>query len=83
MVAVVLMAGAGRDYEVTTVRRQLCRNRWLVAYTLLRNPDLQKFTASNMARQSAGEAASLTSDQEVHFAVPLDQTSTLANKNIV
>lgn len=34
----------------STVQRRSCRNRWLVAYTLLRNPSLQPLTASNIAQ---------------------------------
>lgn len=31
------------------------RNRWLVAYTLLRNPNLQELTASRIGEKKAAE----------------------------
>ena len=36
---------------------QRIRNRWLVAYTLIRNPSVQKFSASNISGRD-------TSDEE-------------------
>lgn len=33
--------------------KQRIRNRWLVAYTLLRNPSLVKFTATNLPAPTA------------------------------
>ena len=33
--------------------RQRIRNRWLVAYTLVRNPSLLNFTSTNLAKKSA------------------------------
>ena len=39
--------------EVSPRRR--IRNRWLVAYTLIRNPSLQELTASNLSATSEAE----------------------------
>lgn len=44
--------------------RQSYRNRWLVAYTLLRNPSLQKLTASNIAKERQQLPASPSTDNE-------------------
>ena len=38
------------DLGISTPRR--IRNRWLVAYTLVRNPSLQELTASNLSSGS-------------------------------
>ena len=34
------------------------RNRWLVAYTLVRNPSLTKYTASSLSAESAKKEVS-------------------------
>lgn len=42
---------ARRVYDRTpTKRQQRSHNRWLVAYTLIRNPQLQNLTAKNIAK---------------------------------
>ena len=35
--------------------RQRIRNRWLVAYTLIRNPSLVNLTASNLPTSTTGQ----------------------------
>ncbi len=40
-----------RRCTVPPVRSVWARNRWFVAYTLIRNPRLKHFTARNMARE--------------------------------
>ena len=50
---------ATRVLEDVAIERHY-RNRWLVAYTLLRNPSLQPLTASNIARAKREELTTPT-----------------------
>ena len=44
-------------------KSQQSRNRWLVAYTLIRNPSLQPLTASNIAREKRAELTTPLSEE--------------------
>ena len=45
-------------FPLDVYSRQRIRNRWLVAYTLVRNPSLQRLTARNLAISASEEGKS-------------------------
>ena len=57
----------------THTGNQCARNRWLVAYTLVRNPSLTKYTASSLSAEAAKKEVSdplNETDPEVKYQPP-------------
>lgn len=51
------------------------RNRWLVAYTLLRNPNLQELTANRIGEKKALEMGVIEKEPELKATVSSDLVS--------
>ena len=62
------------------VSHRLCRNRWLVAYTLLRNPSIQELTARNIAKGSKVAPASEEVVTEGRSLVTVDRATRLTDE---
>lgn len=56
-------------------KNRQCLNRWLVAYTLLRNPSIQNSTAANIAAAAAATATVNVSTSEEESSPTLEVRS--------
>ena len=62
----------GSPYWSITENKR-ARNHWLVAYTLLRNPNLQELTASRIGEKKAAEEGKEEPELEAASSWPLQQ----------